>query len=63
MSNSYLKPLITGAVAVAGDKLIFQETDLNKSLYFGSAVAIGTYAGNVVGSMHATCYDSFWWIC
>ena len=51
MSNSYLKPLITGAVAVAGDKFIFQETDLNKSLYFGGAVALGTYAGNVVGSM------------
>jgi hypothetical protein len=51
MSNSYLKPLITGAVAVAGDKMLFNEPDLTKSLYFGAAVAGGTYIGAMVGDM------------
>lgn len=51
MSNSYLKPLITGAVAVAGDKMLFNEPDLTKSLYFGAAVAGGTYIGSMVGDM------------
>ena len=48
-TNSYLKPLITGAVAVAGDKFLLMEQDLNKSLYFGGAVAAGTYIGVMVG--------------
>ena len=51
MSNSYLKPFITGAVAVAGDKMIFNEPDLTKSLYFGAAVTAGTYIGNMTGQM------------
>ena len=51
MSNSYLKPLITGAVAVAGDKMLLNEPDLTKSLYFGVAVAGGTYIGSMVGDM------------
>ena len=51
MSNSYLKPLITGALASAGDKVVFQEPDLNKSLYFGAAVAAGTLVGTQIGTM------------
>jgi hypothetical protein len=49
-TNSYLKPLITGAVAVAGDKFFLMAPDLNKSLYFGGAVAAGTFVGVLVGS-------------
>jgi hypothetical protein len=48
-NSAYLKPLITGAVAVAGDKFLLMESDLNKSLYFGGAVAAGTFLGAMVG--------------
>jgi hypothetical protein len=51
MSNSYLKPLITGALVGAGDKMLFNEPDLTKSIYFGVAVAGGTYIGTMVGDM------------
>ena len=48
-NNAYLKPLITGAVAVAGDKFLLNEPDMNKSLYFGVACAAGTFLGAMVG--------------
>jgi hypothetical protein len=48
-TNSYLKPLITGAVAAAGDKFLLMEPDFNKSLYCGGAVAAGTFIGVTVG--------------
>ena len=48
-NNAYLKPLITGAVAVAGDKFLLNEPDMNKSLYFGAACAAGTFLGAMVG--------------
>jgi hypothetical protein len=38
-----------GAIAAAGDKFLFGEPDLVKSLMFGGAVALGTYAGPVIG--------------
>jgi hypothetical protein len=49
-NTAYLKPLITGAVAVAGDKFLFNEQDMQKSLFFGLAVGAGSFAGNYVGS-------------
>ena len=48
-NNVYLKPLITGAVAVAGDKFLLNEQDMTKSLYFGAACAAGTFLGAMVG--------------
>jgi hypothetical protein len=48
-NSAYLKPLITGAVAVAGDKFLLNEQDMNKSLYFGLAVGAGTFLGAMVG--------------
>ena len=48
-NSSYLKPLITGAVAVAGDRFLLNQLDMNKSLYFGGAVAAGTFLGAMVG--------------
>ena len=48
-NNAYLKPLITGAIAVAGDKFLLNQQDMNKSLYFGGAVAAGTFLGAMVG--------------
>ena len=48
-NSAYLKPLITGAVAVAGDKFLLNEQDMNKSLYFGAACAAGTFLGAMVG--------------
>ena len=49
-NTAYLKPLITGAVAVAGDKFLFNEPDMQKSIYFGVAVGAGSFAGNYIGS-------------
>ena len=49
-NNAYLKPLITGAVAVAGDRFLLNQLDMNKSLYFGGAVAAGTFLGAMVGN-------------
>jgi len=48
-NSAYLKPLITGAVAVAGDRFLLNQLDMNKSLYFGGAVAAGTFLGAMVG--------------
>jgi hypothetical protein len=49
-NSSYPKPLITGAVAVAGDRFLLNQLDMNKSLYFGGAVAAGTFLGAMVGN-------------
>ena len=49
-NSSYLKPLITGAVAVAGDKFLFNEPDMQKSIFFGAAVGAGSVAGNYIGT-------------
>ena len=49
-NNAYLKPLITGAVAAVGDRFLFNQTDLNKSVYLGLAVAGGTYVGTMAGN-------------
>ena len=49
-NSSYLKPIITGAVAVAGDKFLFNEPDMQKSIFFGVAVGAGTFAGNYIGT-------------
>jgi len=50
-SNDYYmkNALGVGAIAAAGDKFLFGEPDLVKSLMFGGAVALGTYAGPVIG--------------
>ena len=37
-----------GALVVAGDKFLLGEQDLVKSIFFGGAVALGTYAGPVI---------------
>lgn len=47
--NAYFKPMLTGAIAAAGDRFLFNQTDLTKSIYLGAAVAGGTYVGNMVG--------------
>ena len=50
-SNSFTKPLITGGLVVAGDKFIFEEPDMTKSLYFGAATALGVAAATQVSHM------------
>ena len=54
MSNSanptMYKPLITGAIAAAGEIYFFNQQDMRKSLFFAGAVATGTYFGNIAGS-------------
>jgi hypothetical protein len=48
--ENYIKGAIgVGAIAAAGDKFLLGEPNLYKSLMFGGAVALGTYAGPVIG--------------
>jgi hypothetical protein len=50
-SDFIIKPLATGAVAVAINQFILKENDMNKSLYLGVASAVGVAGGQFVGSM------------
>jgi hypothetical protein len=43
-----IKPVATGAVAVALDKYVLMQPDMKKSLYFGGSVAIGSVAASVL---------------
>lgn len=49
-SNPFMKPLITGGLVVAGDKFIFNEPDMIRSLYFGGATAAGVYGASLVAN-------------
>ena len=46
----YIKGALgVGAIAAAGDKFLLGEPNLYKSLMFGGAVALGTFAGPLIG--------------
>ena len=48
--ENYIKGAIgVGAIAAAGDKFLLGEPNLYKSLMFGGAVALGTFAGPLIG--------------
>ena len=49
--SSNLKPLITGAVIVVLDKYALNQQNLNNSLYFGLAGAIGIFGAQIVTPM------------
>ena len=49
--SSNLKPLITGAVVVALDKYAMNQQNLNNSLYFGLAGAVGIFGAQIVTPM------------
>ena len=52
MSNSdFIKPIAMGACVVAADKYLLGETDMNRSLFFGAAGAVGVYAAKLVAPM------------
>ena len=44
MDNSLLKPLVVGAIAASIDKFYLGERNTMRSVYFGSAVAVGNYS-------------------
>ena len=46
--SSNLKPIITGAVIVAIDKYALNQQNLNNSIYFGIAGAIGIFGAQIV---------------
>ena len=49
MSNSdFIKPIAMAACVIAGDKYIFNEPDMNRSLWFGASGAAGVYAARLV---------------
>ena len=49
--SSNLKPLITGAVIVALNKYAMNQQNLNNSLYFGLAGAVGIFGAQIVTPM------------
>jgi hypothetical protein len=46
--NTLLKPIVMGATVVALDKFVMKTPNMNESLYFGLAGAIGAYGGAMV---------------
>ena len=46
--NTLLKPMVMGATIVALDKFFMKNDNMNESLYFGLAGAIGVYTGSMV---------------
>jgi hypothetical protein len=46
--NTLLKPIVMGATVVALDKFVMKTPNMNESLYFGLAGAVGVYAGSMV---------------
>ena len=46
--SSNLKPIITGAVIVALDKYALNQQNLNNSIYFGIAGAVGIFGAKIV---------------
>ena len=49
--SSNLKPILTGAVIVALDKYALNQQNLNNSIYFGIAGAVGIFAAQIVTPM------------
>ena len=50
-SDFIIKPLATGAIAVAINQFILKENDMQKSMYLAAAAGLGVAAGGYVGSM------------
>ena len=46
--STLLKPLAMGAIVVALDKFVMKNQNMNESLYFGLAGAVGAYGGAMV---------------
>jgi hypothetical protein len=46
--STLLKPLIAGGIAVALDQMYLKEKYIQRSLYFGAAVAVGEYGAEFV---------------
>lgn len=45
---TYASPLVTGAVAGAVDRFYFKQPNTQRNLMFGTAVAVGFLAGNML---------------
>lgn len=46
--TTLLKPIFMGATIIALDKFVMKQQNMNQSLYFGLAGAIGAYGGAMV---------------
>jgi hypothetical protein len=51
MDTTLLKPLVVGVIAGSIDKFYLTERDTMRSIYFGSAVAIGNYSAEYVAPL------------
>ena len=50
MSFDY-SPIISGAIVVALDKYLLQESNMERSLYLGGATVAGIYGGQIIAPM------------
>ena len=50
-SNLSLKPILTGVTIIAIDKFALKQQNMNSSLYFGLAGAVGIFAAQMVVPM------------
>ena len=58
--TTLLKPIVMGATIVALDKFVMKTTNMNESLYFGLAGAVGVYTGGMVAkAMQRLCRYPF----
>ena len=48
MSADYVKPLAAAGVAIALDKYVLNQQDMNSSLYFGASTGAGILAANLL---------------
>ena len=52
MSNTFdYSPIISGAIVVALDKYLLQESNMERSLYLGGATIAGIYGGQIIAPM------------
>ena len=52
MSNTFdYSPIISGAIVVALDKYLLQESNMERSLYLGGATVAGIYGGQIIAPM------------
>ena len=47
-NNNLIKPIAMAGCIIAGDKFLLGESDMNRSMYFGAAGAIGVFAAQMI---------------
>ena len=48
VTTNFVKPIAMAGCIIAGDKFLLGESDMNRSLYFGAAGAVGVFAAQMI---------------